>query len=261
MNKIALAVAAASVMFAGAASAADMAARPYTKAPPPVIAPPCVWCGFYIGVNAGGTWDRNDATYTQFPSLATASTRLDTSGFIGGGQVGYNWQWNNFVLGIEGDAAWRDRTASARLLPFAPGNVDDVVNVSNRQGWLATIRPRAGVAFNNALFYVTGGVAFGEVSHSYQELRLSTGQNRLFTDTDTRTGWTAGVGAEYKFVPNWSIGVEYLHVDLGSTTIASPASVSGGLPFPASQVRFENKSDIVRAKINYHFGGPVVAKY
>src|SRR5262245_13465023 len=88
----------------GAASAADMAVK--ARPAPPPLPPPCVWCGFYIGLNAGGTWDRNDATYTQLPGglvNPTASVRLDTSGFIGGGQVGYNWQWSNFVLGIEGD--------------------------------------------------------------------------------------------------------------------------------------------------------------
>ena len=257
MKKIALA-AAATLLLSGAASAADLAARPYTKAPP-VVAPPCVWCGFYIGVNAGGSWDYNDSTYIQAPPAgATASARLENSGFIGGGQIGYNWQLNSFVLGIQGDAAWRDHTASARLFPFA---ADDVIDVSNRQGWLATIRPRAGLAFGNGLIYVTGGVAFGEVNNSYTELRLSTGQSRVVALTDTRTGWTAGVGAEWKFTPNWSLGVEYLHVDLGDTTVATVASVSQGLGFPASQTTFENKSDIVRAKINYHFGGPVVAKY
>lgn len=260
MKSIALATLAATLLLTGAASAADLRARPYTKAPP-VVAPPCVWCGFYIGLNAGGSWDYNDATYIQNPPAGpSASARLENSGFIGGGQIGYNWQWNSFVLGIEGDAAWRDHTSAARLFPFA-GNVDDVVNVSNRQGWLATIRPRAGFAFGNGLIYVTGGVAFGEVDNSYQEIRLSTGQNRVVALTDTRTGWTAGVGAEWKFTPNWSLGVEYLHVDLGDTTVASAASVSQGLGFPASQTTFENKSDIVRAKINYHFGSPVVAKY
>jgi outer membrane immunogenic protein len=260
MKKIALAFA-ASVLLTGAASAADLAARPYTKAPPP-IAPPCVWCGFYIGLNAGGSWGDNDSTYfSSLAGVAPVSAGLDSSGFIGGGQIGYNWQLGSFVLGIEGDAAWRDHTGSAQLLPFAPGNVNDVVNVSNRQGWLATIRPRAGLAFGNGLIYVTGGVAFGEVDNSYQEIRLSTGQNRVTALNDTRTGWTVGAGAEWKFTPNWSVGVEYLHVDLGDTTVASPASVSQGLAFPASQTTFENKSDIVRAKINYHFGGPAVARY
>src|SRR5260221_14357531 len=90
----------------GAASAADMA----VKAMPPVaVAPPCVWCGFYAGLNAGGSWNQNAADYTFLgivpPIFASASPQL--SSFIGGGQLGYNWQWGAFVLGIEGDIAWR----------------------------------------------------------------------------------------------------------------------------------------------------------
>jgi opacity protein-like surface antigen len=74
-------------------------------------------------------------------------------------KAGYNWQWNSFVLGVEGDIAWRDRTATANLIPFVPGNVTDQVNATNKQGWLATVRPRAGVAWGNALLYVTSGAA------------------------------------------------------------------------------------------------------
>jgi hypothetical protein len=100
------------------------------------------------------------------------------------------------------------------------------------------------------LLYATAGGAFGEVDHSYQEIRVTTGQQRIFSDSTTKAGWTAGAGL-----------VDYLHVDLGATTLAQGASVSGGLPFPASQTRFENKSDVVRAKVNWPFGGPVVARY
>jgi outer membrane immunogenic protein len=110
---------------------------------------------------------------------------------------------------------------------------------------------------------VTGGGAFGEVDHSYQEIRVTTGQQRTLSDSTTKGGWTVGAGFDWMFLPNWSLGAEYLHIDLGSTTLAQGPSVSGGLNFPASQTRFENKSDIVRAKLYWHFGGPgpVVARY
>jgi opacity protein-like surface antigen len=95
-----------------------------------------------------------------------------------------------------------------------------------------------------------------------QEIRVTTGQQRILADFTTKTGWTAGVGADWMFMPGWSVGVEYLHVDLGSTTLAQGVSVSGGLIFPPSQVTFQNKSDMVRAKIDWHFNpAPVVAKY
>jgi outer membrane immunogenic protein len=251
-----------SIAGVGAASAADMAVK---APPPPVVQPTCVWCGFYIGLNAGGSWDKNAANYTFFGSVPPtfASASPEPSGFIGGGQAGYNWQWDTFVVGVEGDIAWRDRTATANLLPFAPGNVTDQVNTSNKQGWIATLRPKVGFAWGNVMAYVTGGGAFGEVDHSYQEIRVTTGQQRTLSDSTTKGGWTVGAGFDWMFLPNWSLGAEYLHIDLGSTTLAQGPSVSGGLAFPASQTRFENKSDIVRAKLDWHFGGPgpVVARY
>jgi outer membrane immunogenic protein len=244
----------------GGASAADMAVK---SMPPAPMQPACVWCGFYLGLNAGGSWDKNAADYAFFrtvpPIFASASPQ--SSSFIGGGQAGYNWQWGSFVLGVEGDIAWRDRAAAANLLPFAPGDVIDQVNTSNKQGWIGTLRPKVGVAWGNVMVYATAGGAFGEVDHSYQEIRVTTGQQRTLSDSTTKGGWTAGAGFDWMFLPRWSLGAEYLHVDLGSTTLAQGASVSGGLGFPASQTRSENKSDIVRAKLNCHFGGPVVARY
>jgi outer membrane immunogenic protein len=127
---------------------------------------------------------------------------------------------------------------------------------------LGLIRPKVGGAWGNFFLYATGGVAFGDVEHNYQEIRVTTGQQRILADSTTKTGWTAGVGADWMFMPGWSVGVEYLHVDLGSTTLAQGVSVSGGLILPPSQVTFQNKSDMVRAKIDWHFNpAPVVAKY
>jgi outer membrane immunogenic protein len=259
MKRLALAI---SIIGLGtvSASAADMAVK---AAPPVTVAPPCIWCGFYAGVNAGVSWGRNAANYTFLGSVPPifASASPQQSSFIGGGQLGYNWQLGAFVLGIEGDIAWRERTATANLLPFAPGNVIDQLNTANRQGWVGTIRPKLGVAWGNVMLYATAGGAFGEVDHSYQEIRVTTGQQRILADSTTRSGWTAGAGFDWMFTRNWSLGVEYLHVDLGGTTLAQGTSVSGGLTFLPSQARFENKSDIVRAKLNWHFGGPVVANY
>jgi outer membrane immunogenic protein len=246
------AVTVSAILGVGAASAADMAVK--AKAPVAAIAPPCIWCGFYVGLNAGASWTRNDDVYTFFgagtPIIAAA--RPEATSFIGGGQVGYNWQWGQFVLGIEGDIAWRHHTDSANLVPFA-GAPNDQVNVTNSQNWLGTVRPRAGVAFGNVLLYGTGGVAFGEVEHSYQEIRVTTGQARVLADTATKTGWTAGAGVQWAFAPHWSIGAEYLHVDLGGTTLAQGASTVAGLAFSASQATFTNRSDMVRAKLDWQF--------
>lgn len=254
MKKLVFASAALAALIGTSAFAADMAAPVY-KAPPPPPAPVCIWCGFYIGVNAGGSWDNNDtATYIQTGGTgATASSSLNNSTFAGGGQIGYNWQFGAFVLGAEADIQGRDHTASANgLMPFA-GDVIDQVNLSQTDKWFGTVRAKAGVAAGNALFYVTGGGAFGEVDHSYTEIRVTTGQARTLSDSQNRGGWSAGGGIEYMVWKNVSIGAEYLHIDLGNDTLVNPASVSGGLPFPTSQASFKNTSNVVRAKLNWHF--------
>lgn len=259
MKKLVLTAVAFSVLFAGAASAADLPARTYTKAPPAPIAV-YNWTGFYIGGNAGYSWSDANITYINtgivFPIGPAGNQRLD--GFLGGGQVGYNWQSGKFVLGVEADAAWRDNNASTTFTAGA-----DFVNFTSRQTWLATFRPRAGIAANNWLLYVTGGAAAEGLEHSYTESRPAVaGANRTITSSQTRWGWTAGAGVEAGF-GQWSAGVEYLYVDFDrSATLAAGAQVLGGVGFGASSARFDDSAQhVVRAKLNYRFGGPVVAKY
>jgi outer membrane immunogenic protein len=255
MKKLLL-VAAASILFAGAASAADLP----RKAPPPAPIALYNWTGFYIGGNAGYTWSDTTVTYINsgfvLPIGPAANQNLD--GFLGGGQVGYNWQSGKFVLGVEADAAWRDNKASTI---FAAGI--DSVTFTTRHTWLATFRPRAGIAANNWLFYVTGGAAAEGLEHSYFENRSTVvGGNRLISSSDTRWGWTVGAGVEAGF-GQWSAGFEYLYVDFDRTTsLAAGAQVIAGVAFGASSTRFDDSAQhVVRAKLNYRFGGPVVAKY
>src|SRR5262249_56179659 len=97
--------------------------------------------------------------------------------------------------------------------------------------------------------------AFGDVSHSYNQVRTTTGQAVGVTNSETKTGWAAGVGIEYAVWNNISVGVEYLHVDLGNTTLVQPVAVTvAGLTFPPSSARFEDVSDMVRLKVNWRFG-------
>jgi outer membrane immunogenic protein len=245
----------------GGAMAADMAVK---ARPAPPLAAVYNWTGFYIGANAGYSWSNADVTsYTigGIPVLLPPDVthhRLD--GFIGGGQLGYNWQVGQYVFGIEGDAAWRDAKKST-VFGF-PGGVD-FTTFTTRENWFATIRPRAGFAADNFLFYVTGGAAFDGREHTFVENRPSLpGANRTITSDDTRVGWTVGVGVEAGF-GQWSVGLEYLYADFGRhTTLSAPTQTLGGLTFLPSQVTFDDSTqNIVRAKLNYHFNGPVVARY
>jgi outer membrane immunogenic protein len=224
--------------------------------PGPSYAPCCgpTWTGFFVGANIGGSWMSNNASYSQLGGNGAFTTRLEDDGVIGGGQIGYNWQKGAFVLGVEADLAARHLSGRTTAFPFA-GDPVDAVTLSQREDWVGTVRGRLGYAAGNWLLYGTGGFAYGDVEHGVFENRITVpGQNRLISDSDTATGWTAGGGIEWAVTPRWSVGVEYLHIDLGTTTLSQGTSVAGGLLFPASAAHFEDRSDVVRATLNYRLG-------
>jgi outer membrane immunogenic protein len=243
MKKIVLAVAALAIGTVSA-SAADMAARPYTKAP--VAAPIAVynWTGFYLGAQVGYAWGDNRTTEfvtaTGVPTGFTQGFNMD--GFVGGGHVGYNWQVGQFVFGLEGDIEGADINGGYRLA--------NLNGTDFRLDTQASIRGRLGVAFNNSLLYVTGGAAWADMEHTYVFA------NTLFeTHSTTRTGWTVGAGWEYGFTPNWSARLEYRYTDFGSFRNASIFS------FPGLSYEHDPVFHTVRGGISYRFGGPVVARY
>jgi outer membrane immunogenic protein len=269
MKKISLAIATLSLMT-GFASAADLPARPYTKAPPPVAAAIYNWSGFYVGLNVGGAWGDDPFTYnpqyTGAPAGFPAKVAIDgsgkfrPSGVTAGGQAGYNWQVSQFVLGIEADVEYLDlkNSFTTPFLTF-PGVFPYFIATSVKSNWMATVRPRVGVAFDRFLLYVTGGVAFSEVSFA-QTITYTTVPATIGTGSAsaTKTGWVAGAGFEYAFAPRWSAKFEYLHADFGS--IGFTAVVTNPVIASTSSASF--RTDLARVGINYSFGGgPVVAKY
>jgi outer membrane immunogenic protein len=236
------------------AAAADLGRFP-TKAP--VAAPASVqnWTGLYVGGNAGYSWGRTDVDYS-LAGVPIARTTLDPNSFIGGGQIGYNWQLGSLVLGVEGDLAWRHGTDATT---FTFGNAaGDFARFNTEQNWVGTARPRIGFAANNWLIYGTGGVAFGEFKHAYTETRPGVA-TRALANSETKAGWTAGGGVEYAFTNQWSLGVEYLYMDFGSTALAQPVAPP---VFPSTTASFDDKSHVVRAKLNYKFNWttPITAK-
>jgi outer membrane immunogenic protein len=239
------------------------------KAPPP---PPVFsWTGFYIGGNAGGAWGRDpiNTTQTVGPGFfaidglgvgAAASPTINPTGFTGGGQIGYNQQTGNWVWGLEADFEYLGLKGSRAGTfqfpstlpggPIGPPAQFFSVATSVSTNWLFTARPRLGIASNNWLFYVTGGVAVGNEKFAQTIMLLVPFvENAAFSTT--RVGWTVGAGVEYALNRNWSIKGEYLYVDLGNVstvgTIVPPAA--GFVDATTTHLT----TSIGRGGINYRF--------
>jgi outer membrane immunogenic protein len=231
-----------------AAELAPPAPTPYYKAPAPVE-PVCMWCGFYIGANVGGSWGNARSSFDApgFPAFFSDTTHPD--GVIGGGQLGYNWQVGNAVFGIESDIQGSDQRDSLSLAALATPLGAVGLSQADKENWFGTTRGRLGFApgGSNWLLYGTGGVAYGDV-HSAFTLTTPIGAATV-SNSATRVGWTGGGGLEYMFLPRWSVKAEYLYMDLGSADLA--------LPFALTQhIRFHD--NIARVGINYRFGdGPI----
>lgn len=235
------------IALSAAANAADLAARPYTKAPV-TIAPVYNWGGFYVGGMGGYAW--GDA-HQDDGAGSTTGTYHPKGGF-GGGTLGYNWQFSQWVLGIETDIAGAD---IKKTLPDSPALSYGCapLGCESKIDWFGTTRGRLGYTWNSVLFYGTGGVAYGRVHTEIVGSSALIGAP-FYEGTTTRTGWAAGGGIEWMFAQNWSAKVEYLHIDLGSHFAFGTAT-----PQPFTSAKF----DTIKAGINYHFnwGGPVVARY
>ena len=176
----------------------------------PVAAPiPFSWTGFYIGGHVGYGWSSKDWSQT-FSSLALALDRsvnsADVDGFLGGVQVGYNWQTGRWVLGVEGDWSWTNADGCTRFAIST--NYAGCTNAN----WYSTVTGRLGYSWDRALVYVKGGAAFANEDHF-----ITFGGTQVTnTASATRTGWTVGVGVEYALSNNWSAKVEYNYMDFGS---------------------------------------------
>jgi outer membrane immunogenic protein len=268
-------------MSAVSASAADLPARTYAKAPA-MMAPIYNWTGFYVGLNAGGAWNESNPTTTTLfpvagyfadssvPAIALVGNQhVNRSGFTGGVTGGYNWQVSNAVIGIEADFNYfgvRGSATGTALYPCcAPSTF--TVNSSVSTDWLATVRGRAGFFATPALLlYGTGGLAVANVKANYLFTdTFFTGANESASISTTRYGWTAGVGGEYALMNGWSIKAEYLYVDLGrASTTSNNLTVSAGtfaVPLQTFTHTVNLTSNIGRVGINYKFGGPVLARY
>nr|WP_049824674.1 outer membrane beta-barrel protein [Rhodopseudomonas palustris] len=241
---------AAALVMMSSASAADLAARPYTKAAP-IVAPVLTWNGFYIGGQGGYGWGSSDETVFAAANTPAffGSQKYDTSGGFAGGVVGYNWQSGAVVFGLEGDYHWADINGTSSVINVGPPNLGDTYSTKLRG--FGDIKGRLGYAAGPALWFVSGGAAVGDLQHRYDG-----GAANTFVQNKTKWGYTVGAGVEYMFAPSWSAKLEYNYIDLGRSTIQYTAA-------PTNRSEWKDTFHTVKVGINYHFnwGGPVVAKY
>ncbi|MXQ13204.1 outer membrane protein [Microvirga makkahensis] len=250
---ILLAGVAGAALAAATASAADLPVREAPPAPIIAAAPIFTWTGFYAGVNAGWGW-RSDDDETVVLGGAVPGTLFfengDDGGFVGGGQIGYNYQIGSFVVGLEADIQWADTDdgEEVRFVPAgAPGTFVPGEFENNLSDWFGTVRARAGVAFDRVLIYGTGGLAY----------------------TDDNTGWALGGGVEWALPVNWfgssavTFGIEGLWLSFDEDDDDDDGFVgtftpdAGGPPidvFAPGAGSDDNDFFVARAKLNFKFG-------
>jgi outer membrane immunogenic protein len=242
----------AALGIAGPAMAADLAPHPYTKAPPPMVAPIYDWSGFYIGGNGG--WGESHSCLDFFDAAGVdfANGCSSRSGGVVGGQFGYRWQASQWVFGLEAQGDWAD-LSNTRLSLF-----NSLVSTQTKTDGIGLFTGQIGYAWNASLFYFKGGAAVTD--NRFSILSTPTGIE-LASASATRWGGTVGVGWEYGFAPNWSAGIEYDHLFMGDSN--NSFSVVNPLLAGAAN-RISQDVDMVTLRFNYKFGGygaPVSARY
>ncbi len=241
------------------ASAADLAARPYTKAPAPAIATIYDWSGFYIGINGGGgsshkCWD----FVTPGTGVLVGEGCHNATGGTIGGQIGYRWQSANWVFGLEGQGNWADFRGD-NVSTLFPGTAL-VTGDRNRSriDAFGLITGQVGYAWNSVLLYVKGGGAVVGDRYDVYAAAGTPGAGALLASArETRWGGAVGAGLEFGFAPNWSVGVEYDHLFLGHRTVGF--TTPAGAAFGSDRIGQDVDMGLVR--LNYRWGGPVIAKY
>jgi outer membrane immunogenic protein len=243
---------------AGTASAADLSARTYTKAPV-FVAPLYDWSGFYLGVNGGGgsshdCWSITSVAGTAVAPPVSEGCHSATGGLVGG-QVGYRWKSASWVFGIEGQGDWADLKGSnaslTAVIPYTNQTKVDAIGLLTGQ---------LGYGWNSALVYVKGGAAVTDntFSSSFPVGNVFAPAGVPFNAaSSTRWGGTVGTGVEFGFAPNWSVAAEYNHLFMGHPTVTfAPTATAVGRTDTIGQ-----DIDMGTVRLNYRFGGPLVAKY
>jgi outer membrane immunogenic protein len=233
-----IALAAGTAVGVCSAIAADLSPAP-TAAPvaPVAYAPAAIysWTGFFIGGHAGAGF--SNSSWTD-PFTGGNNTFNSGAGFLGGGQIGVNYQLNMLVLGVEGDFSWTG------LKGNGTDSIGETINTNTN--WTSTVTGRVGAAFDRLLVYGKGGLALAQDQSSLTDL----GGNSAST-TFMRTGWTVGAGLEYGISKNWSAKIEYDYLNFGSQTLNFSTPLQ-----PAYSSNASLNVQEIKAGVNFRFGGP-----
>ena len=219
---------ATSAGFAAAAAMPGAQAADMPIKAPRYIEPAASWAGWYIGAHAGAAWQN---TQTDDYCFGCAFSK---TAFIGGGQLGYNWQHGNFVFGLEGDISGLSGKNTLGDLRYG--------GLSSQIRWLSTVRTRFGLAVGDTMAYATAGLAIGGVKNAFGV------DGTVYSSSKTRVGWVVGGGVEHMLNRNWTIGLEALFVDLGQSSVTSNCSECD-----TKTTKFKNQAVIGRVKLNYKF--------
>lgn len=232
--------------ISGAAHAADLPARTYTKAPP-IAAPVYDWTGFYLGLNGGGGSSHECLTIFSVAGAAVFPNSEgchNATGGLVGGQLGYRWQFTNWVFGVEAQGDWADLKGSngslTATIPYTNETKIDAIGL---------FTGHIGYAWNNVLWYVKGGAAVTDNQYN----AFFTATNVVINQaSETRWGGAVGAGVEFGFAPNWSVGIEYDHLFMDSKDVTFPASAIA----VTRSDHISQDVDMGLVRLNYRFGGP-----
>ncbi len=231
---------------------------------------PFTWAGPYFGLNIGGQITKDTtSTMSSGPAFypgeaqaldASSSGTLTSSGAIGGMQAGYNWQFNNAVVGLEVDFNGATATGNRAVIGIPNAPIGTALTQTVKQPmFITTVRPRVGWAFDHVLVYATGGYAFAayQVVDSYNFI---VGPPGTQSDVTAKlSGWTAGAGVEYAFYKGMSLKLEYLYLGMGgfNSTINTNILPSGLLTTGSSNIVVHHSlsDNIFRLGLNFNFSG------
>lgn len=225
--------------------AADLPQRPLPAPAPAVVMPYMYdWTGFYIGADGG--YGQNWACWGNFAGFNVEGCNSKAGGLVGG-QAGYRWQFGQFVFGAEIEGDWANMRASLPSM-FVPGGID-LSNVTS----VGLLTGQLGYAANNVLFYLKGG---GALANNYSLIQNAAGTG-IYNASSHRLGAAVGVGIEYGITNNWTVGLEYDYLMMGNAN--NSFSCNAGCAAVANSI--SQNIEMVTVRVNYKFGGPVVARY